>query len=135
MWNRCVRRTLSLPYRTHTRFLPSFIGRPHVNDQIFSRFAGMVRSMQTYGNRTVQFLVSHALMSPGSIIRGNLEVISERKDVKVCDILHKKTIRMNNPLSDSEISAVNAVNELRNYHIDTLDNSEKNDLIEFLCCK
>ena len=75
------------------------------------------------------------LISPGSITLGNLEVISQRKDVKVCDILHKKTIRMNDPLSDSEISAVNAVNELRNYQIDTLDNSEKNDLIEFLCCK
>ena len=75
------------------------------------------------------------LISPGSITLGNLGVISQSKDVKVCDILHKKTIRMNNPLSDSEISAVNAVNELRNYHIDTLDNSEKNDLIEFLCCK
>ena len=72
------------------------------------------------------------LISPGSITLGNLEVISPSKGVKVCDILHKKTIRMNDPLSDSEISAVNAVNELRNYQI---DNSEKNDLIEFLCCK
>ena len=135
MWNRCVRRTLSLPYRTHTRFLPTFIGRPHVIEQIYGRFVSMVRTMQAYGNQTVQFLVTHALGSPGSITRGNLEVISQRTDVKVCDMLHKKTLRMFNVLNDTEISVINAINELRNHYIDSLDNSEKKDLIEFLCCK
>ena len=41
MWNRCVRRVLSLPHMTHRRYLPHLIGAPSAMDQIYCRFIKM----------------------------------------------------------------------------------------------
>ncbi len=56
MWNRCIRRLLTLPYETHRRFLPYLIGTPSASDQIFSRFLKMQLKMETSENYHVSFI-------------------------------------------------------------------------------
>ncbi len=58
MWNRCVRRVLCLPYRTHTRYLPHILGVCNATDEIYSRFINMVNVMQNSKNVRIQYVAN-----------------------------------------------------------------------------
>lgn len=135
MWNRCVRRVLSLPYRTHTRFLPELINAPHVTEQIFSRFVGMVKTMQRSENSKLKYLAEHSLSSPGSIICTNISYIAKRLRIKSVDVMqHNKLYNMMFDLSPPDRAAIQIIKDIKNKNIGFLTPAESDELFNYVCC-
>ena len=57
-WNKSVRHLCSLPYDTHTYYLPYVVNTLHVKDQIYMRSANMILSMLGSCNASMKFLVN-----------------------------------------------------------------------------
>ena len=79
MWNRCVRRLLNLPNRTHTRFLPEITQMLSPSVQIARMFIKQVDSMMSSDNKFVKYLAKRAELYANTIIAGNLYVIEQSK--------------------------------------------------------
>ncbi len=83
MWNRSIRRLLTLPYETH---LPHLIGTPSTSDKILSRFLKMQLKMDTSENHSVSFITRMCRDSAKSISGSNFRVIAKRLSIDGLDI-------------------------------------------------
>ena len=136
MWNRCVRRVFRLPYRTHTRFLTSFLNAPHVLEQVFARFVGMLRAMKMSDNAKIQFLAKHVIFSPTSITARNLYLISQKLQIGSEEVTSVKTFRNTlYHLTNEDTSIIQVIKEMKDNMCDLLNDEEQNDFMDFLCSK
>ena len=70
-WNKAVRRTLRVPYTTHTNLLPLLVkGKPFMS-QHFSRVSKFVQSFVRSNNTTVVFIGALARYSSSGALCGN----------------------------------------------------------------
>ena len=77
MWNRCVRRLLNLPNRTHCRFLLHLANIRSPVDQICGSFLKLLSTMENSDNDSIKYLADIGTKDARSIIGGNLNFISE----------------------------------------------------------
>ena len=75
MYNRSVRRILSLPYRTHTRLLPLITSKANSSYEIHARFVKMVFAASECDNKLIKYITNHAMSKVTSIIGSNLDYI------------------------------------------------------------
>ena len=73
-WNKCVRRLLCLPNRTHCRFLPGILGSKSPIDQICNMFMKQFRNMTISRNEFVRYVAKRSAVA-NSIIGINLNFI------------------------------------------------------------
>jgi len=75
MYNRCIRRLLRLPYRTHTVYLPRLSGIPPIKYQIAKRVLSFINQLTSLSCR-VGALAKSALNIHSSIIAKNFDLSS-----------------------------------------------------------
>ena len=135
MWNRSVRKVLGLPWRAHNRYLGPLIGAPHVLDQIFQRFVGMLNVMLNSDNKQVEYLARHSFASPGSIISKNVQYIASMIKCNYHDVLRMKLFAKRFELSDTDNANIKTIKELI---FDILPNflnfDDINTIYKFLSC-
>lgn len=133
MWNRCVRRLLSLPNRTHCRFLPKLANMKDPTDQICSTFLRLFKTMQNSSNEIVKFMAERGMNDAQSIIGGNLHFMCRRYN-----LTRRQLVSMSQLVSkctDVDLCSVQVIkdilqNGLRHIFSDT-------ELFEFfneICC-
>ena len=81
-WNKCVRRLLCLPNRTHSRFLPGILGSKSPIDQICNMFMKQFRNMTYSKNEFVRYVAKRSVVA-NSIIGSNLNFIGKFYGVKL----------------------------------------------------
>jgi hypothetical protein len=91
MWNRCARRVLGLPSKTHTRFLPHLLHMDHSSAQVYGRFIKLVHTMTNSKNETVRYLAACGLQCKNSIIGQNIDIIGSLCDISVSDLMDQQT--------------------------------------------
>jgi hypothetical protein len=84
-WNKSVRHLCTLPYDTHTQYLPYIINTLYVKEQIYIRTANMILSMLNSGNASMSFLTSYNLYNQTSIIGENWNLIHSELDIDIFD--------------------------------------------------
>ena len=82
MYNRCVRRVLNLPYRTHTALLPHLSDRPNISFLIGKRVHNFIMKMSLLDNKIGHF-VRKSLENSSSIIASNLSLAESYFDINV----------------------------------------------------
>jgi flagellar biosynthesis regulator FlaF len=117
MHNRCVRRVLGVPNRTHTALLPLLCKRPPVSVQLASRLMKFIKVLEGMESRTGR-LARSALLDNSSILSCNLSIAV---DTVNCD-----------PPSDENIATALAVEELL-YEPPPEWDEEARTLAFFLC--
>ena len=132
LYNRCVRRLLNLPYRTHTRLLPLLTDRANSQEQIHGRFVKMITMMANSDNEIIKFLATFFMSRRNSIIGSNLSFIVcrygnynfEKFDFKRAYLLH---------VSDNDKYTAQAIRDMRANKIDFWDNQSKEAFLTQLC--
>ena len=135
-WNRCVRRLLRLPYKTHRRFLPQLIGGPTALDSIYSRFVKMTNKMKTSDNQRISFLTKLCLQDQRSIMGSNIHVISIHLNVSDNIVLQKYTVLKR--LNDDDCDMTSVILELIDFRngackIDGFTLDECDFMMNFIC--
>jgi exonuclease III len=130
MYNRCVRRVLELPYRTHTRFLPLLSGSANSQDQVVARFVKMLCTALDSDNSLIRYITNNGLIMATSIIGSNIDFISDkfsiqRREVRTYNYREHYKICV----TQDDICSIKAIKELK------VDNSFKDfyDFVNYLC--
>jgi hypothetical protein len=131
MWNRCVRRLLCLPHRTHCRFLPHIVGSRSPHDQICSMFLRQVKTMMLSDNDVVRYFANRHNFK-NSIIGSNIEYIYRyyelpRQYSNVFDVQIKK-----DDCNDNDQFTIVAIKDLL-FCQTIFSNAEKFLLLNYLC--
>ena len=138
MWNRCSRRILKLPYKTHTRFLPQLLGMPSSMEQIMSRFVNVVKVMLCSDNRTVNYLAKHCIARSGSIMNINLFQTCTETGLEIEQLLNcskRCKITANKyQCSFEDLCAIKAVKELKNDNLNDWTIADCVNFLNFICC-
>ena len=116
MWNRCVRRVLSLPHMKHRRYLPHLIGAPSAMDQIYCRFIKMQQKMESSTNERVRFIARICRGSARSISGGNLRVIARKLDIDITETQRDGSRRLRHGYKDcpyADQTALSLIHEMR----------------------
>jgi len=118
LYNRCVRRLLSLPWTTHTRYLPSLSGAPLSIFRTGRMFSKMWAAMKKSDNYKVRYLANTC--GAGSIIGRNVAYLENQ--TSECT------------LTQDEQCTVTAIRELKDNMLPHLFNeSETLEFCNFLC--
>ena len=113
MWNRCVRRLLRLPWRTHCRFLPSLMDCRNSDEQICTRFLSMLRTMCNNSNGKVKFIANRGVTLSCTLIGENISYIkSKQNNLWSMDLLTSRRRLVFTHLSDEDQCALIAIKEL-----------------------
>ena len=131
MYNKCVRRLLDLPYKTHTRFLTAFTKRKCIQDQIAARFKQLLASMICNNSPSIRFIVNFCSRTAESIISKNLCHLSNVYGIEKTKLLNTKTISKH--LSEEDTCVLQAIHDLRAGNIPCLGYSEARQYAYFLC--
>ena len=91
-WNKAVRYLCSLPYDTHTEFLPYVVDTLNVKEQVYMRSANLIRSMKESQNKTMNFLVNNNLYNMNTIIGENWCLIRNYLQIETFDCTTKYTL-------------------------------------------
>jgi hypothetical protein len=75
LWNKCVRRLLKLPRKTHRRFLHHLAEMPDPLQKICSMFLSMYTAMTKSRNELINFIARRGHMNQNTIIGMNLNFI------------------------------------------------------------
>ena len=127
MWNRCVRRLLKLPNRTHCRFLPYLAEMTSPTDQICRSFLRLFNVMKKSENEHVRFLANRGANDARSIIGGNLQYVCKlykcSKDSVKVTYTH---------CTDCDLGLIQAIKDLLNLST-IFTNCEQFQFLSFLC--
>ena len=131
MWNRCVRRLLNLPNRTHCRFLPHLANIRSPVDQICGSFLRLVSTMENSDNDSIKYLADIGTKDARSIIGGNLNFISEfyKCSVNAFKMKTKYSISMTE-CSNVDSATVQAIKDAMSGNLEHFFNL--NELSEFM---
>lgn len=117
MYNRCVRRVLKLPYRTHKAFLPYLSKQPLSIVKIYQRCSKFIQTICTLGNR-IGFLGRLCQNNHLSILSKNLHAIQAFEAT---------------PFTEDNIATAQAIDELLNDFVAGFSREEAVQLAHFLC--
>ena len=114
MWNRCVRRLLCLPNRTHTRFLHGVADMVPPMTQIARMFLSQVSSMSSSDNCFVKFLFRRSQIFTNTIIARNMHVIQRDKLTEVASLstIDKCTVQVIRELVFKDISILTSAEQM-----------------------
>ena len=132
MWNRCARRLLDLPWRTHSRFLPTLTGLKNSQEKAMSMFMTCVRTMSKCDNEICNFIVQRGIHNADSIIGSNLRQISRVTKLEVSKLLQQTYLPRMYTLTIDERCAIKCVTELRTNEIDGYTEEERKTFMNFL---
>ena len=117
MFNKCIRRLLKLPFKTHTSFLPLLSHNAPVGSLIANRMLKFINKMSRLDSK-VGFLARKSLLNQSSIIAQN-------KITASCNSLFE--------ISDTDHATCLAIEELMYSTPDTFTSTEALALAHFLC--
>ena len=116
--NRCLRRVLHLPYRTHRRLLPALTGSKPCMDRIVHLSSNHIKSMVSCPNSNVAFLANHFMNDKNTTIGCNRDLIDQYVAYEPsCD----------------ELCTATAINDLLYEPPDFFLRSEATELAHWLC--
>ena len=135
MWNRCLRRLLDVPFRTHVRYLPHSANMAHSISQVYARFAKITNSMLNSTNVFVRYLARYGIHNCQAIIGKNMKRISEMTQKNTEEILTNRNARklVIYSCTPCDMITVRTIQELRRSNITQWYDEEKKDFITFLC--
>ena len=134
-WNRCVRRLLHLPLRTHRKYLPELIASPTALNQIYARFAKMLTKMESSDNERIAFLTRMCKQDQRTIIGSNIRTIANVLQVQDNEVLENY---LNLKKFESDCDSLNLILELLDFtngdvFIDGFTYNEIDFMLNFLC--
>ena len=118
MYNRCVRRILKLPYRTHTVLIPHLSHRPPAIVQIYNRCYKFIQKIQCLNNR-IGFLSRMCASNNLSILCKNLTAIANYDEE-----LH---------LNAEAVATAQAIEELLHGEVAGFSRDQAVDFAHYLC--
>ena len=138
-WNKAVRRTLRLPYKTRTRLLPHLVGNDNFVTQIEKRWLRLFHSMLGSKNDKISYIAKKSVQNAIGVLGQNRIFLALKYNVRdICEIKNLPASCCGRDAADSElISRVQQIKELlsaREGHctIDVLD-GETDFILEYLC--
>ncbi len=111
-WRKCVRSVLSLPPRTHSKYLPLICEDLSINQQLYSRFAKFFFNLHASSNPIVSLCAKLALRGSGSNVSNNLCVMSQMYSVNRTHLPIMQTVRNDIPGNDNDLMLSNIIQEL-----------------------
>ena len=135
MWNRCVRRLLNLPNKTHRRFLPHLVSMKSPSDQICKGFLSLYQTMKNSENDSVKFLAIRGTDDARSIISRNLHFICKSYQCPAQDISDLKGLAVTSYLcSDEDLCAIEVIRDIIDHNLDSLySKHELSDYLNSVC--
>jgi hypothetical protein len=137
MWNRCVRRILSLHYCTHTKLLPIILNTLSAYDQIQMRIVRIVQSMLKSMNVKIRYLTQLSLKKANSVIGANIQIVSKNTNCDIKTVIDSDAITLKEKFvssqSESDIQCAAHILELRSFEIPGFNNDEILTMLTFLC--
>ena len=125
MYNRCVRRILKLPFRTHTRYLPLLAERANSREEIVARFVRLLFSALQSDNSLIRHVSNRALATTNSIIGANMDYIKTTYRISFSQIStfdfrkqHLQTI------TQEDLCNIQAIKDIKNFEIDFFEINE-----------
>ena len=131
MYNKCVRRLLQLPYKTHTRYLTAFTQRKCIQDQIADRFIKLYVSMLQNVSPSVNFLVNFCIRNSESLIARNVSYLSETYSISKVKIVQSRLISKH--LSTEDKCVIQAIRDIRANAVSCVDSNESHSILQNLC--
>lgn len=131
LYNKCVRRLLGLPYKTHTRFLTAFTLRKCIQDQIADRFRKLFVCMIQNVNSRVRFLAHFCTRTSESIISRNINFLSAVYNIDKTNIVKCKLISKG--LDADDKCVVQAICDLRANAVCCFERNEAQQYFHYLC--
>ena len=119
MWNRCARRIMKLPNKTHTRFLPYLICMDHSITQVAKRTKTIVNNMLISKNETVKFLANKGLRSMDSLIGSNLN--------------KTKQVAVKLQCTDEDLCVIELLKDIKKMTLVNFDKYELFQIFKFFC--
>ena len=113
-WNRCVRRLLCLPNKTHCRFLVYLIDSQDPHDRICNTFIRQVICMKNSENQLVKHIAIRGKNSE-TIIGKNSNYISQHYGMHTKDIL-KSTVSLERCTSE-DLCTIRAIKDIINGNV------------------
>ena len=120
--------------RSHTHKLADLINAPHVTEQIFTRFTGMVKTMQVSENTKLKYLAEHSLSSPGSIMCTNLSFIAKKLKIDSDKVMSQKMYGAMFQLTEADKAAIQTIKDIKCNALDFLSETENDELLNFISC-
>jgi len=76
-WRKSVRRTLDLPYRTHSDMLPYICNDMPLPEQLYSRIVSLIRGLHNSNNRVTKLCYQLVMRGSKSSVCNSVSVITE----------------------------------------------------------
>ena len=139
-WNKSVRRTLNLPYRTHTELLPHLVGNSNFSTQHIKRFVNFFDNMLHSENKHVRFIAQRALQNTNGVLGLNRAYCDVFTGVRFTPGMRVKKvcIPLIDPSSQAYVTA-ETIKQLLDVRdglsiIDGFDMDDVSTIISSLCC-
>ena len=134
-WNKCVRRLLNIPQRTHCALLPRLIGLNPIQFDIENRFFKYVKQWLCSHNTIVQYIITRSMHGFHGILGRSIKHIVNKyncnlKSFSDCDRL--LNISGQN-VDSSQVQKVEQIKELLQCKLSGFNDSEQYDIISYLC--
>ena len=120
-WNKCIRRLLCLPYKTHRYILPVISNIPTVTNQIHRRIAKFYNKMTVSDNELINYMYKRFINDNMSIIGNNMSFLYKNNNGNALSIHQRCTVDAIRELIDGPAVA--------NFSLDDVQ-----QLVNCLCC-
>jgi hypothetical protein len=133
MWNRCVRRLLHLPNRTHCRFLPSLARMKSPMEQISGSFLRLYQHMITSNNDIVRFIAERGGLDAQSVIGGNLHYLSSVYEQPLTELMQVPRIK-SVQCSLADQCKIQVICDILDNTLEHFTNNELYEVLTDICC-
>jgi len=142
-WNRCLRRSLKLPYQTHRQYLPALTGVDLLDVTLPTRCVKFALSCLTSSNPLISIMSRYSCLNYRHILGKNVLPILSKVDLHPSELLKCNSIELNKIIfcklslkyKDIDFGIIDLINCLLDPPNDCILSSyERLYLIKYLCC-
>ena len=141
-WNKCTRRALGVPYRTHVSLLPAISGVCLASVQIKSRVLKFAYQCVTSGNPAVQCLARFSLRSNQHVMGSNVSLILRDLNGSVHDMVRNPSLLLHFKTTLFHLQFPAPLTRTASFILDILESdapciltdAEQLEILSYLCC-
>ena len=140
MTNVAIRQAYSLPFNSHRYLIQPLLQRPHLKNQLCSRFVKYVKNNDNCNKPVIRLLSALCKSDNRTTYCKNLVNIANECDIEVSNLTHNdvKTSMSYFPITSNQEWRVDLLLNIisikcDNLNINNFDNDELNEILHYVC--